>query len=287
MKIACHDARGFSLIELITAMLLASIVGTLGSIAVVSFAKSFLVAKESAQLAGTAQLATLRIAKEFIAIKSVSAASAASISFRSQHGADLEKNFTIAHSGSHLLLTDNGTGTTDILASGVSGFNLVYYDWNYDLANPLVASSSWTNWPNSEFPLSLKIKEASYDADDQELEIKFTDTEHGSSLDFQLTYAGSNSNCDRKGSKFECERDSALCYNTAYLWASSASGGGGTQSYVAVPLEPPCASEAPNPGANNPPPAPTGSGGTKLIKSTLTLAGTPPFSITVAPRNIN
>lgn len=287
MKKTLNGTEGFSLVELIAALLLASIVGSIGTIGVVSFAKSFLIAKEGAELAGTAQLAALRIAKEFIAIKSVTAASASSISFQSQHGSGLDKNFTIAQNGTSLLLTDMATGSADILAGNVSNFTLEYYDWNYDVIPHLVPSAAWTNWPNDAFPLTLSLQSREYNSGTDVLKINFTDTVNGNSRTFQMTFAGTDSPCSWTMNKYQCTRTTALCYNTAYIWATTASGGGGTQSYVTVPLNPPCSSEGPDPVSNNPPPPPSGSGGTKLIKTTLTLAGTPPFSITVAPRNIN
>lgn len=281
-------SKGFTLVELIASLVLASIIGTIGSIGVSSFSKYYMISIENSQVAGSAQLALLRIAKEILVINSVSSSSATSISFRSQHDAATERNFTLALNGDNLELTDAAAGTTDILISNVAGFNLEYYNWNFDLPDPLVPSSSWVNWPSAQFPLALDIEKAEYDSGTDELDIHFKDVVNGNSRDFRLTYAGSDNDCAWVVDKYECVVDTTVCYNTVHIWATSDSGGGGTHSLIEVPLNPLCTVEGPDPQANNAAPPLTGSGGTKLIKVTLALTGSnTPFTIMAGPRNIN
>jgi len=282
---------GFTVIEIILVLMLLGIVATLGSLGIMSYAESYNISRDASQKLAAGQLAMLRLTKEFIGINSVSSADAASITFTTQH-ADGPHTYTVSRSGTDLLLTEDGDA--DILATDVTGFSLEYYEWDYYSTPAALVQTSPAAWVDEVAcctPISITVTSA--DCKGGELKLKFTDNDNGFSLTYRVTYAGTDHNTCVHNSDHYDVSDPADCdvakslpgqewYDTAYIWNTSAGG----KCYAAVPVANDAGSPCATGSGANPPPAGL-VGGTKIIKATLTIDGTQPFTISAAPRNID
>lgn len=123
--------NGFTLLEVIMALALTGIVGSIAIFGLLNLTRSFTFVKGSGIAAGKAQLAMLRMGKEFVGIKTA-AGNATSITFTAIRPTG-DVTHTVSLSGSNLLLDG------DILTDQVVDFSLDYYD-TYDGA----AAVSWS-----------------------------------------------------------------------------------------------------------------------------------------------
>lgn len=124
--------NGFTLIEMLMSLVLLGIMGALAGLGLTQYTEGIVFATANAATAGKSQLAMQRLTKEFTAIKSVTSGAASAITFTSQHGSGVDRNYTLSVQGSaNLVLHDNASGapaTEDILTDQVSSFSLAYYD---------------------------------------------------------------------------------------------------------------------------------------------------------------
>lgn len=115
--------NGFTLIELVTAILIMSIVTVMAGTGLVQIAKGYLLAKKSTVAVEQAQIALTRMAKELSGIETISTASSSTSLTYTRGGT----SHTLAWSGADQPLTLDG----DTLIDKVQSFSLVYYDYNY------------------------------------------------------------------------------------------------------------------------------------------------------------
>jgi len=125
-----HRGNGFTLLEVILVLALVGIVGTIAMFGLLNLTRSFTFVKGSGVATAKAQLAMLRLGKEFVGIKSA-VGNATSLNFTAVRPAG-DVNHTVAWVGSNLLFDG------DILTDQVLNFNLSYYD-TYD-------GTAATNW---------------------------------------------------------------------------------------------------------------------------------------------
>ncbi len=122
--------RGFTLLEVIMSLALMAVVGSIVLFGLLNMAGSFTFAKESGVVAGKAQLAMLRLSKEFTNLKTATG-TANAITFTTVRPAGDEVH-SVTVSGDTLRLDQ------EILTDQVNTFTLSYYD-TYDG----VPSSAW------------------------------------------------------------------------------------------------------------------------------------------------
>jgi len=130
----CHFRKaqeGFTLLEVIMVLVLVGIIGTIAMFGLLNLTRSFTFVKGSGTLTGKAQLALLRMGKEFSSLKSATGNSTAITYTAVRPTGDV--THTISLSGNNLLL-DN-----DILTDQVNSFSLDYYD-TFDAT----AATTWT-----------------------------------------------------------------------------------------------------------------------------------------------
>ena len=126
-----RQERGFTLLEVILVLALVGIIGTISMFGLLNLTRSFTFVKGSGVVAGKAQLAMLRLGKEFQLIKSATGSNTAITYTASRASGDV--THTVSLAGDTLLFDG------DILTDQVNSFNLSYYD-SYDSA----AAASWT-----------------------------------------------------------------------------------------------------------------------------------------------
>ena len=129
MKRKGLNKKGFTMIELVTAIVIISIVGALAGTGLVQIANAYLLAKKSTVAAQQAQIALTRLGKELSALETISAATATSITYKRIYkgSGPLEQSHTLAWTAVDQPLTLDG----DTLIDKVQVFSLIYYTYNY------------------------------------------------------------------------------------------------------------------------------------------------------------
>lgn len=114
------------MIELVTVIVIISIVGVLAGVGIVQIANAYLLAKKSAVAAQQAQIALTRLGKELSALETISAATATSITYKRIYkgSGPLEQSHTLAWTAADGPLTLDG----DILIDKVQAFSLTYHN---------------------------------------------------------------------------------------------------------------------------------------------------------------
>lgn len=128
MRKRTSDEKGFTLIEVIITLVLVGITAALAGMWIVSVVNGYVFAKMNANAVQKGQLAMTRLAKEFIAIKSVSSdagnTNGTKITYtRTDSLLITTPDYTASRTGNGPLLL-NG----NILTDSVSGFTLQYCD---------------------------------------------------------------------------------------------------------------------------------------------------------------
>jgi len=126
-----RNKKGFTLIELTTAIVIVSILSVMAGMGLVQIANGYAFARKNAVAAEQAQIALARVAKELSAVQTISAATATSIAY-TRAGA----SHTLAWSSADQPLTLDG----DTLIDKVQSFSLTYRNTYGE--NPLSYSSS-------------------------------------------------------------------------------------------------------------------------------------------------
>ena len=124
MKINICNHRGFTLIEVIVSIIVVSIISLLAGMSFYQIAKGYVFYRDNSEMAQQAQIAMTRLKKEISSIKSVSTATATSITYKRSSDATGTPFRSISWAGGdNPLLIDANT-----LISPVTAFSLVYYD---------------------------------------------------------------------------------------------------------------------------------------------------------------
>jgi len=110
------------MIELITAIVIISIISVMAGMGLVQIAKGYYMAKTSTVAAQQAQIALARMVKELSAVQAISASTATSITY-TRDGV----SHTLAWTAADQPLTLDG----DTLIDKVQSFSLTYYTYNY------------------------------------------------------------------------------------------------------------------------------------------------------------
>jgi prepilin-type N-terminal cleavage/methylation domain-containing protein len=123
-----RNQKGFTLIEIISVIVVMSIIGVIAGMSLLRIAEGFVFAKKNAATAQKGQIAMVRIAKELNSIKSISSNTWTTISSGSETSITLTRKegastttITISQSGSNLLMG------SDILVDNVNKLELKYY----------------------------------------------------------------------------------------------------------------------------------------------------------------
>lgn len=117
---------GFTLIEVILSLILASIMAAVAGMGIVSFAKGFVLVKKSTQTAQKAQLALARLTRELTELKEVQSGSGSTtIKLESKSG----NNREIGMDDGKIKIAESGTALADgdVLIDNVASFTLAYY----------------------------------------------------------------------------------------------------------------------------------------------------------------
>lgn len=135
-----QNDKGFTLIEIIMVLVLLGIMGVGAGLGLSHVINGYLFTKEAAETMSKAQMALLRISKEFRVITSVSSGTVDVIVFTAQHGAGTTQEYTLSlPTGTDELKLNDGVNN-DTLVDQVNSLVFKYYD-EYD-ATPAV---SWSN----------------------------------------------------------------------------------------------------------------------------------------------
>lgn len=152
--------RGFTLIEMIASLAIVALLAAIAGAGLVQFTEGFLLSRTGAESAQKAQLAMMRIIREFNHIVDVPVGSSRSIRFDSFHAddpLDTERSFTLAWNGTvgdPLLLTCldcPGGSLAAPLADQVASFGLsyIYYDTAGNLITAATRTPAWAAAFNS------------------------------------------------------------------------------------------------------------------------------------------
>ena len=128
--------RGFTLVEVIAALVVASLLAAVATIGIGTATRGYVFAKRSIATAQVGQAAMTRLSKEISVLSDVSASSASSLSF-SSYRQGVKGNHTLSLAGSNLLLDQ------DPVAEQVSAFSLAWFQAYGD-------TSSQSTWDSNQ-----------------------------------------------------------------------------------------------------------------------------------------
>jgi len=143
MKAIKLGYSGFTLIELITAIVIVAILSVIAGMGLVQIANGFVFAKKNAIASQQGQIALTRLAKEFSAIQSISSATATSITYTRTPG----ETHTVSWTTENQPVTIDG----DTLIGNVKSFSLTYYSTYNASGSPYSATT-----PVIEIALEIK-----------------------------------------------------------------------------------------------------------------------------------
>lgn len=114
------------MIELVTAIVIISIISVLAGMGLMHIANAYLLAKKSTVAAQQAQIALARLDKELAGIETISAATATSMTYKRVYkgSGPLEQSHTLAWTAADQPLTLDG----DALIDKVQAFSLTYHN---------------------------------------------------------------------------------------------------------------------------------------------------------------
>jgi prepilin-type N-terminal cleavage/methylation domain-containing protein len=144
-----HDKKGFTLIELVTAIVIIAIVSTMAGMGLIQIANGYALAKKSAVLAQQAQIALTRLSKEFAGIQSIISASGTSITYTRLNASGLLEPHSLVWTGPDRPLALDG----DALIDKEQLFSLTYH-------NAYNASPSSYSSATAVIEMSFQLKNA-------------------------------------------------------------------------------------------------------------------------------
>ena len=121
IKKSFQNPYGFTLIELIMTIVIVSIIGVLAGMGLIQITNAYVFAKKNAVAAEQAQITLTRLTKEYSSIQSITAATAASITY-TRSGT----SHTLTWAGANQPIMFDG----DILMDKVNSFSLIFYNIN-------------------------------------------------------------------------------------------------------------------------------------------------------------
>lgn len=136
------DSKGFTLIELVTVIIIAAILSAVAGMGLVQIANGYVFARKNAAAAQQTQVALARLVKELSEIRSVSSAAATALTYqRANDATGLPETHRLSWAGADLPILLDG----DELVGKVRSFSLTYYNYNYGTraftASPYSAST--------------------------------------------------------------------------------------------------------------------------------------------------
>jgi prepilin-type N-terminal cleavage/methylation domain-containing protein len=138
MKKIFNNIHGFTLIEIIVSIVVITIVTAIAGFGLVEISKGYIFSKKNALITQQGQIAMARLKKELSNIKTVTSATATSITFTRSSDTPPRPNHTISWAGgSSPLLLDS-----DTLVTPVTSFNLNFYDFYTSTNSPYSATTS-------------------------------------------------------------------------------------------------------------------------------------------------
>jgi prepilin-type N-terminal cleavage/methylation domain-containing protein len=135
------NKNGFTMIELITAIVIVSIISVMAGMGLVQLAKGYYLAKTSTASAQQAQIALARLTKEFSKIQSITTTTASPVSITYKRYVNEEgpgkavEDHSVSWSGQEVKI-DN-----DILINNVKDLNLRYYKTYNDVSPSSIHSA--------------------------------------------------------------------------------------------------------------------------------------------------
>ena len=146
------------MIEVIMVIVIVSIISVLAGMGLIQITNAYVFAKKNAAAAEQAQITLTRLAKEFSAIQSISAATATSMTYtRWDETSQTYKRYTIAWSGAdQRMMFGEDIMDKDILMNNVNSFNLSYYNIN-TVSPPFTLSLVAINQRTAVIEMTLTI----------------------------------------------------------------------------------------------------------------------------------
>jgi type II secretory pathway pseudopilin PulG len=135
MKRKLLNKKGFTLIEIITSLIIIMIISVIAGMGLIQISKGYVFFKKNSSTAQQGQIAMTRLKKEISNIKSVTSGTATSITFTRSSGGPA---ITISWAGGNSPLLIDG----DTLAQPLTSFNLTYYDSYNSSASSYTSSTS-------------------------------------------------------------------------------------------------------------------------------------------------
>lgn len=142
MEEKISDSRGFTLIELVTVIIIAAILSAIAGMGLVQIANGYVFARKNAAASQQAQTALARMVKELAEMRSVPSATATGLTYQRINAATgLPETHTLSWAGADQPILLDG----DALIGKVHSFSLTYYNYDYSTrtftASPYSAST--------------------------------------------------------------------------------------------------------------------------------------------------
>ena len=142
MERKISDSRGFTLIELVTVIIIAAILSAIAGMSLVQIANGYIFARKNAAVSQQAQVGLARLVKELSEIRSVPSATATGLTYQRMNAATgLPETHVLSWAGADQPILLDG----DALIGKVRSFSLTYYNYDYSTrtftASPYSAST--------------------------------------------------------------------------------------------------------------------------------------------------
>jgi len=142
-KMLSND-KGFTLIEIVTSLVVLSIISVIAGMGIISIVNGYVFTKKNAETALKGQVAIARIVRELSTTDSITAGDGTSITFQSQSQNPAQQKILYWNSGDKTLSIGPPAGNLDILADNVNSFSLAYNRFYNDTTPSTIYSSSST-----------------------------------------------------------------------------------------------------------------------------------------------
>jgi len=150
MKRKLLNKKGFTLIEIITSLIIIMIISVIAGMGLLEISKGYIFYKKNSTTAQQGQIAMTRLKKEISNIMSVTSGTATSITFTRSSDPPLRPSHTISWAGGNSPLLMGG----DTLVGPVTSFNLTYCNSYNSCSSPNHSSTT------SIIEITLQLKGA-------------------------------------------------------------------------------------------------------------------------------